>query len=288
MSLDYDAALAIQQNGIPATYSREEAILYALGLGFGRDPVDEKELRFVYEEGLVAMPTIASQLAFAANAVVARLGINLNMLVHGEQGMTFHRQMPPAADTLVSSRIIDIFDKGAGKGAIIISGTQVDAADGSGKIATLRASLFARGDGGFMKAGQTSRTQPPVPHQIPSRTPDIVDEFVTRPDQALIYRLSGDFNPLHADPSFAARAGFQRPILHGLCTYGICARSILKTVLDYDVARMKGINARFSGPVIPGETIVTEIWIDGNEVSFRASVKEREALAVNNGLCRIE
>lgn len=287
MPLDYETALSVGQADIPANYDRNQAILYALGLGFGRDPMDDKELSFVYEENLVVVPTIAATLASVGDSTVAGLGINLHKLVHGAQAMTFHRPMPPSAETLVSNRIVDVFDKGSEKGAIVVAETSVVAADGSGALATITSSLFARGDGGFMKDGQTSRTKPPQVHQVPDRQPDLVDEFKTRPDQALLYRLSGDFNPLHADPKFAAKAGFERPILHGLCTYGICARSILKTALDYDAARMKSIDARFSGPVIPGETIVTEIWVDGSDISFRASVKERAAPAVSNGLCLI-
>lgn len=287
MALDYETALSIGQANLPAKYDHNRAILYALGLGFGRDPMDDKELRFVYEKDLVAVPTMPAILASAGDATVAKLGINFQMLVHGGQAMRFHRPMPSAADILVSNRIVDVFDKGADKGALIIAETTIEDADGSGAYATITASLFARGDGGFMKDGQTSRTKAPPVHQVPDRQPDIVDEFKTRSDQALLYRLSGDFNPLHADPKFAAKAGFERPILHGLCTYGICARSILKTVIDYDATQMKSIEARFSGPVIPGETIVTEIWVDGGIVSFRASVKERAVLAVSNGLCLI-
>lgn len=287
MALDYETALQVTAKDAPARYGREQAILYALGLGFGRDPMDVAELRFVYERGLVAVPTIATSLANAANGAFSQLGINMQMLVHGEQGIRFHRPMPPEADTLVTSGVYDIYDKGEGKGAVIIMETAIRERESGELMATLTSSLFARGDGGFMKPGQTSRTEQPRAHILPDRAPDLVDEFQTRPDQALLYRLSGDFNPLHADPAFAARAGFDRPILHGLCTYGVCGRAILKSVLDYDVVRMESIHARFSGPVIPGETIVTEMWVDGSEISFRASVKERSSPAVGNGLCKI-
>jgi acyl dehydratase len=287
MPIDYDAAMKIGVKGAPSAYSREAAMLYALGLGFGRDPLDLQELRFVFEKKLVAVPTIATLLAAAGNAAMGELNINLNMLLHGEQGMEFHQPMPASADTIIDQRVVDIFDKGEGKGAVILIETAARMKDTGAPLVTQVTTLFARGDGGFMKPGQTSKSEQPRAHQIPDRAPDMVDEFQTRPDQALLYRLSGDYNPLHADPAFAARAGFDRPILHGLCTYGICCRAVLKHVVDYDASRIGKFNARFSSPVLPGETIVTELWKDGDQVSFRASVRERNLVAVNNGFCHI-
>ena len=287
MPIDFEAAIQTRGKDAVAVYSRKDAILYALGLGFGRDPLDARELRFVYEKDLLAVPTFATGLAFAANALTARIGMNLALLVHGEQSIIFHHTLPAAADTLVDTQVVDIFDKGPGKGAVVIIETNVRIKGTNEALVTLTASLFARGDGGFLKPGQTSKGVQAKAHALPDRAPDYVDELATRPDQALLYRLSGDFNPLHADPEFAAKAGFQRPILHGLCTYGICCRAILKHVLDYDPTAIELFNARFSNPVVPGETIVTEIWREGADISFRARVKERDVVAVNNGLCRI-
>ena len=287
MPLDYDIAMKFGVKNAPAAYSRESAMLYALGLGFGRDPLDAQELRFVYEKQQVAVPTIATLLANAGQSAAGELGINLNLLLHGEQAMQFHQPMPASADTLVDQRVIDIYDKGEGKGAVILIETAARLKESGAPLVTQVTTLFARGDGGFMKPGQASHSEQPRAHKIPDRTPDLVDEFQTRPDQALLYRLSGDFNPLHAEPAFAARAGFDRPILHGLCTYGICGRAVLKHAVNYDASRIARINARFSSPVLPGETILTELWQDGDQVSFRASVKERGVVAVNNGLCEI-
>jgi acyl dehydratase len=287
MPIDFDAAMQTRGTDAAAAYTRKDAILYALGLGFGRDPLDARELRFVYEKDLSVVPTIATGLAFAANALTERIGMNLALLVHGEQSMIFHRTLPAAADTLVDTHVVDIFDKGPGKGAVVVVESNARIKETNEPLATLTASLFARGDGGFLKSGQMSKGIQGKAHVLPDRAPDYVNELATRPDQALLYRLSGDFNPLHVDPDVAAKAGFQRPILHGLCTYGICCRAILKEVLDYDPTGIAVFNARFSNPVIPGETILTEIWRDGAVISFRARVKERDVVAVGNGLCRL-
>ena len=195
MPIDYEAAMQLAVNDVPVSYRPTDAILYALGLGFGRDPLDADELPFVYERDLVAVPTMATKLAFATEQLTTDLGINVLMLVHGEQGIVLHRPLPPSASTLVSSRVLEIFDKGAGKGAIAVIETTVRLKDGGEKLVTLTSSLFARGDGGFMRPGQTQRGTQPAPHALPDRVPDFTDTFQTRPDQALLYRLSGDFNP---------------------------------------------------------------------------------------------
>jgi acyl dehydratase len=150
------------------------------------------------------------------------------------------------------------------------------------KLCTITASYFLRGDGGF--GGPQLRQ--PEPHPIPERAPDLVKECDTRPDQAFLYALSGDRNPLHRDPAVAKMAGFPRPILHGMCSYGTACRAVLSSVGKYQSERIKQFDVRFSKPVFPGETIVTEMWVDGGTVSFRATVKERAGVVVlNNGLC---
>jgi acyl dehydratase len=151
------------------------------------------------------------------------------------------------------------------------------------KLCTLVGTAFARGDGGF----GGPKDGAPEPHAIPARAPDLVHEANTRPDQAFLYALSGDRNPLHRDPNVARMAGFPRPILHGLCTYGIACRSVLSIVCDYDPARITGFDVRFSAPVFPGETIVTEMWVDGAIVSFRSKVKERDVVCLNNAKCTL-
>jgi acyl dehydratase len=150
------------------------------------------------------------------------------------------------------------------------------------KLFTIVSSIFARGDGGFGGSPDGG----PALHPIPDRAPDLVKECDTRPDQALLYALSGDRNPLHRDPAFAKMVGFPRPILHGLCSYGTACRAVLSTVARYQPERVKQFDVRFSKPVFPGETLVVEMWQDGGVISYRASVKERPGTVVlNNGLC---
>jgi acyl dehydratase len=150
-------------------------------------------------------------------------------------------------------------------------------------IGTVTQTIFCRGDGGF---GGPPR-EAPAPHPIPARAPDVVCDLGTRPEMALIYRLSGDYNPLHAEPAFAKAAGFPRPILHGLGTFGVSGHALLKTMCGYDPARLASFGCRFSAPVFPGETIRTEMWRDGDVVSFRARVIERDVIAINNGRAEV-
>jgi acyl dehydratase len=204
--------------------------------------------------------------------------LNRVMVVDGERDITFHRPLPLAEKLLVDSRVLAVFDKGKDKGAVIRHQTVLKNERGE-PLATLVASRFARGDGGF--GGPSNGA--PEPHKVPTRVPDRSVDISTRPDQALIYRLCGDRNPLHSDPEFARRAGFPRPILHGMCTFGITCRAILQTYADYDPAAFKQHAARFSSPVYPGETVTIDMWKDGNVISFEARVKARETVVIRNG-----
>lgn len=281
MAIDYDKIMALKADNQPFSYGDRETMLYALGVGMGREPLNEKELDYVYEAGLKTIPTQATVIAWGAGAM-GQTGINFMMVVHGEQKLTLHRPLPPAADILASTKFTGVYDKGADKGAILISETEIKLKSGE-KLCTLGSTIFARGDGGFGGSSEGA----PKPHQIPDRTPDENIEVETKEDQALLYRLSGDRNPLHIDPKFAQAAGFPKPILHGLCSYGTAARGILQKVCNYDNAMMKQFDVRFSAPVFPGETLVLDIWKDGSDVSFQARVKERDVVALSNGLCKI-
>jgi acyl dehydratase len=181
------------------------------------------------------------------------------------------------------TRILEAIDKGAGKGALVYTEKTVTEKATGALIATVTQTSFCRGDGGF--GGPPRET--PAPHPLPQREPDLLCDLATRPEQALIYRLSADRNPLHADPEIAKAAGFPRPILHGLGTFGVVGHALLRAVCGYDPARLKSINARFSAPVFPGETLRTEIWRDGTVVSFRSRVVERDAIAINNGRAEV-
>jgi len=225
--------------GLAARYDEKDVMLYALGVGMGRDPLDEQELPFVYEKDLKAVPTQAGVVAWGAGA--GPMGINFLMVVDGERKIEFHKPMKTSGQVTAASRIIGAYDKGPGKGAVIVS--EIDLTDETGdKCLTITGSMFARGDGGF---GGPSEGQP-EPHPTPTRAPDMSVDIPTRPDQALIYRLSGDTNPLHCDPAVAKMAGFPRPILHGMCTYGVTCRAVLQTYAGYDPTRFKSHQARFS------------------------------------------
>jgi acyl dehydratase len=211
-------------------------------------------------------------------------GYDYSKVVHGEQHLTLHRPLPPEGELIASARVTAAYDKGPGKGAIIYTETLARSAADGLPVFTQVSATFARGDGGF--GGPAGPA--PAPHALPAREPDGSVTLETRADQALLYRLNGDRNPLHADPELARRVGFRAPILHGLCTYGTACRALLKAVAGYDHTRICGFDVRFSSPVYPGESIATDYWVDGRVVSFRCRVPEREnTIVINNGRCML-
>lgn len=280
MAIDYDRLLALDIPDVEHDYTEKDAILYALGIGLGYDPMNEDELAFVYEKNLKALPTFALVQGYSPYWLRnPDSGVNWTKVVHGEQGLTLHKPVKTQGTVIGRTRIVEVIDKGEGKGALVFSErTITDKADGA-LLATLTQTTFCRADGGF---GGPPR-EALAPHPLPARAPDLVCDLPTRPEMALIYRLSGDVNPLHAEPEFAKAAGFPRPILHGLATFGVAGHALLKSLCGYDPARLAAMAGRFSAPVYPGETIRTEIWRDGKVASFRARVLERDVVAVNNG-----
>lgn len=281
MPINYEQLMAMKNLGQKYSYTDREVMLYAYGIGMGADPMDENELAFVNEatatpRSLKVVPTFASVAAWGAGP--GEMNLNRVMVVDGERDITFHKPLQTVAHITADSSVLAVFDKGKDKGAVIRHQTVLKNSDGE-PLATLVASRFARGDGGF---GGPSEGQP-EPHQVPTRTPDRTIDIATRADQALIYRLCGDRNPLHSDPEFAKRAGFPKPILHGMCTYGITCRGILQTYADYDPGAFKRHAARFSSPVYPGETVTLEMWRDGDVISFEAKVKARGVTVIRNG-----
>jgi len=284
MAIVYDKLLALKIPDVEHSYGPKDCMLYALGLGLGTDPVDEDQLAFVYEKNLKVLPTMAAVIGYPGFWVKELdTGIDWVKVVAGEYAIKLDRPLTPRGAVLSRTRVLEIVDKGEGKGAVLyVERTMDDKASGE-RIATIVQTTFCRADGGF---GGPPRQQPPV-HPIPERAPDLVCDLPTRPEMALIYRLSADPNPLHADPAVAKAAGFPRPILHGLATYGVAGHALLKSLCGYDPAKLTAIAARFSAPVFPGETIRTEMWRDGGVASFRCRVVERDVVAINNGRAEI-
>src|SRR5215208_1683523 len=280
MPINYEKLLALKIPEVVQTYTEKDVILYALGVGLGHDPTNTDELPFVYEKNLKVLPSFGAVLGWPGFwARDLDTGIDWVNLVAGEQGVVLHRPLKPRGTVIGRTRVTEIIDKGLGKGALVFSRrTVVDQASGE-KIATATQTTFCRSDSGF---GGPARDTPP-PHPIPERAPDRVCDLPTRPEMALIYRLSGDPNPLHVDPAVATAAGFPRPILHGLATFAVAGHAILKNLCGYDPARLTSIAGRFSAPVFPGETIGTEMRDNGDIMSSRARVVERDVIALNNG-----
>ncbi len=285
---DVERTLSQEPVEMAGGYTDRDSLLYAVAIGMGRNPMDAHELEYVCETlGDRVVPTAATVLSSTTEPAPIdpdhiMLKMNFALMLHGEQRLQIHNPLPPAAETLVSNRTTGVYDKGADKGALLTSETAVKLTDGS-PLYTLGTTMFFRGDGGF---GGTSDGAP-VPHALPEREPDAVCEMPGRRDQAMIYALCGDRNPLHRDPGIAKQAGFDIPILHGLCSYGMACHAVLKTMLDYDQTHMKGFDVRFSAPVMPGETQVVEMWKDDNVISFRVRLKERDLICINNGKCTI-
>ena len=282
MALNYERLMALKRAGDGFRYGDRETMLYALGIGMGRDPLDEKELAYVFEGAGAALKTAPSMATVLARVPLLKdCGYDYTKVVHGEQRLALHRPLPPEGELVADARVTEAYDKGAGKGAVIHTETAVRSAADGAPLFTLNSVTFARGDGGFGGPAGSG----PAPHALPARAPDLTVTLETRPDQALLYRLSGDRNPLHADPALARRVGFRAPILHGLCTYGTACRAILRGVVAYDHTRITGLDVRFSAPVYPGESIATDLWVDGKTVSFRCRVPERDVVVINNGKC---
>lgn len=264
---------------IVQSYDFRDTILYALGLGCGADPLDRSELPFVYEKDLTCLPSYANVLCHPGFwAQKPEFGIDWVKILHAEQDFTIHSPLPATGAIRGEYSVMGIEDKGEGRGALLHQAKELyDEADNT-HLATVRSTLFLRGNGGEGGFG----TSPAAPEKLPESAPDKVVEIATLPRQALIYRLSGDYNPIHADPDLAQKAGFDMPILHGLCTNGIATRAILKAYCGNDASRLKSMFVRFSKPVMPGETIVCEFFEQGDgQIRFRAIAKERSVVVLD-------
>lgn len=283
MAINYDHLMNYPIPEVRQSLTWKDVALYNFSVGLGQDPMDEQQLDFLYEPRLKVMPSMP--VVLGAPGFWSRnpdTGIDWKQILHGEQGLTLHKPLPTEGEIIGRSRITGLVDRGAGKGALMYSERQVIDAKTGDVLATLNSTSFMRGDGGF--GGPSGPVK--QPHPEPTGTPDIVLDLHTRPEQAAIYRLNSDLNPLHIDPAIAKAAGFPRPILHGLCTFGTVCHALLKALCDYDTTRFGSMDLRFTSPVFPGETIRTEIWKEQGGAAFRARVVERDKVVVSNGLFR--
>lgn len=280
MAIDYERLMNWPVPTARQQLTPRDCMLYALGVGLGGDPTDERQLRFLYEDGLQALPSMAAVLAYPGFwQRDPGTGLDWVRLLHAEQCVEIHRPLPVEGEIVGTTRVTGILDKGAGKGALLFQERAIALADGT-PLATATMTSFCRGDGGF--GGPSGPA--PAPVAIPDGPPDLQVDLPTLPQAALIYRLSGDYNPLHAVPSVARAAGFDRPILHGLCTFGVAGHAILAGGCGYAADVVRLLRARFTAPVYPGETLRTEIWRAGpTDLRFRTRALERDVLVLNNG-----
>lgn len=280
MTIDRDFLLGWAMAPVVEAYTDEDTMFYALSLGLGADPLDAGQLRFVYEKGLAAFPTMPVVMCLPTGwAIDPRAGLNYRMMLHGEQGLVVHRPLPASGKLRGVTRVVEVIDKGEGRGALLYLERQIADADSGHLYATVKGTVLARADGGF---GGPAGPVPAV-HPMPSGDPDVVVDLPTWPQSALLYRLNGDRNPIHADPEAARSAKFPQPILHGMCTYGVAAHAILKQFANYDPQALRELDARFSAPMFPGETLSFAMWKRGAVVSFRARVGSRDATVLDNG-----
>jgi acyl dehydratase len=285
MAIEYAKLLGRDFGTLEHTYTERDTILYALGVGLGQDPVDENCLGFVFEDGLRVLPSQSVVLAYPGFwAKEPDTGIDWVRLLNAGQELIVHKALPSAATVAATTRVTKIIDKGPRVGALVVSERTVTDKFSGDEYCTVISTWLCRGDGGCGGPDKPSS----APDPIPDRSPDKVCDLPTSPQQALIYRLSGDYNPLHASPSAARAAGFKAPILHGLCTFGVATHAIVKTCCDYDPARLLRIRLRFSAPVYPGDTIRTEIWLqDDDQIAFLCRSVEQDTVVINNGYATV-
>jgi acyl dehydratase len=280
------AAIGKEQTPLTYRFTTRDTILYALGVGAPADWLAKDELKFVYENSfdfcaLPTMPVIYSgaMIKDIVGGDIAGIRFNPMMLVHGEQMLELKKQLPVEGTITATPVIRNIYDKGSG----MLIETDVSCRDEKGDlVAVTTSSMFIRGLGGF--GGERGSNEP---LEMPNRAPDKRHEEVTLTKQALIYRLSGDINPLHADPDMAKIGRFETPILHGLATYGFAGRALLKHFADNKPERFKSMRVRFSKEVYPGDTLITEMWQTDNGVLFQTKVKERDVVVLSGGQLRL-
>lgn len=273
MPLQPERLLNHRFDGISQGYAPRDAIVYALGIGLGRDPSDRVDLNYLIEDRLTVLPTFAVTLASPGAWIAApEFGVNFVKLVHAEQAAWFHTPLPPSADVIGQARIASLADRGPERGAVVVVEREIHDASNGAHYCTLQQTLLLRGDGGF--GGPSPK---PATTLIPERAPDHRAIVPVSPRAALIYRLSGDKNPLHADPDIASRAGFDRPILHGLASYAMAGVAVARAC-GRQPAQVSALACRFSGAIFPGEIVEFAIWRDRGRAMFQGFVGERKVL----------
>ncbi|MDB5817293.1 MAG: 3-alpha,7-alpha, 12-alpha-trihydroxy-5-beta-cholest-24-enoyl-CoA hydratase [Rhizobacter sp.] len=285
MSVDLRALASLRMTARQRLTPRD-VMLYALGIGVASDPLDERQLGFVYEDGLRAMPTMAITLCYAdLLRAYEEAGLTIMRILHGEQRFRLERPLPVDAELIGETFVTHVLDKGAGKGLLVSYRTLIHDERSAEPVATLDSSSFCLDDGGGggWDGDGALVVPPPTVRPIPDRPADATVDFRTLPQQALLYRLSGDYNPLHALPRVARGAGYERPILHGRCSFGIAGHALVASCCEYDASRLRGMSLRFSATVLPGETLRTEIWQAEGGAVFQTRVLDRDVVALRNG-----
>jgi acyl dehydratase len=282
MAIDYKYLMSLPPLVTGQRYTMRDTLLYALGLGAGLAAAgDANCLRFVYEKNLAALPTMATILAYPGFwAQDPKYGITWRKLLHRDQSIEIHGEIPTAGDVRGEMTIDEIYDRGAEKGALLCFSRRIFNLASGELLATVRQVNVLRADGGF--GGPPDRT--PAGQAAPDRPPDQVARLRTSVDQALVYRLSGDMNPLHADPEVAAAAGFEKPILHGLASFGVVGLAVVCRLCGYDPSKIRRMDARFSSPVYPGETLEVSIWrLAEGAAALEARALDRDITVIRNG-----
>ena len=277
MPIDLGVALGAELEPVEFSWTSSDVQLYHLALGAGADPMDPRELRYLTDGTPQVLPTFSSVAASfhmtePPSVSFPGIEIELSRVLHASEAVVVPAPLPPSGSARAVTRITDIWDKG--KAAVILNETTVSGPDG-GVLWTTKRSIFARGEGGF--GGERG---PSTSSALPDRAPDVEIDIPVLPQQALLYRMCGDRNPLHSDPGFASAAGFPRPILHGLCTYGMTCKALVDTLLDGDAARVGSYGARFAGVVFPGETVRAGIWRDGDRYVGVVTAQSRDNVTV--------
>ncbi len=283
MPIDPRHLIALRARGERVAYTPRDAMLYALGIGFGREPAHAGELRFVFEggDGLHVAPTFAS--ALARSPFLAGCGWDERRIVPAFERLTLFRPLPQSGTLALDSEVAAVHDLGQEQGALVVIQSTARDSTNEEPLFAVQRGIYARGDGG---SGATLGKLP-VEHALPGRVADLECDLAIHPEQALLYRLSGDFNPIHADPAVARRAGLPSPVLQNLCTFGVACRGVLATICEFDPTLITAFETRYTGGVYPGDRLVLELWQDANVVSFRATAPSRSATVLDNGRCML-